>query len=166
MPINYTINKYKQLVSWIFTTGTRVVEVLNALLLMGFTITFLYNFAEVLMLPSYKGFAIAGSAWWWVGMGTLSVIQILVANKKSLHSNQFSGYVLLVSSWVWALISTTFIYGLPPLTTAPITYGTFSLMCAMAGMHLIKCNKGLEDKQKFLDNNTQRIESKGQNKEV
>ena len=122
MPLNYTIRKYRQLIMWMFDTGTRVVEVLNSLLLLGFTATFLYNFSDVIMLQSYKGFAVAGSGWWWVIMGTLGVVQIIAAHKKSLQSNQFSGYVLLVSSWVWALISATFIYGLPPLTTAPITY--------------------------------------------
>lgn len=148
MPLNYTILKYRQLIMWMFDTGTRVVEVLNSLLLLGFTATFLYNFSDVIMLQSYKGFAVAGSQWWWVIMGTLGVVQIVAAHKKSLQSNQFSGYVLLVSSWVWALISATFIYGLPPLTTAPITYGVFSAMCGMAGMHMIKCNKATEDKYK------------------
>ena len=146
MPLNYTIRKYQQIITWMFDTGTRVVGVLNSLLLLGFTVTFLYNFADVIMLQSYKGFAVAGSGWWWVIMGTLGVVQMIATHKKSLQSNQFSGYVLLVSSWVWALVSATFIYGLPPLTTAPITYVVFSAMCGMAGMHLIKCNKATEDK--------------------
>ena len=155
MPLNYTTRKYRQLIMWMFDTGTRVVEVLNSLLLLGFTATFLYNFSDVIMLQSYKGFAVVGGEWWWVIIGTLGVVQIVAARKKSLQSNQFSGYVLLVSSWVWALISATFIYGLPPLTTAPITYGVFSAMCGMAGMHMIKYNKATEDKYKqVLDTKT------------
>ena len=164
MPLNYTIQKYRQLITWMFYTGTRVVEVLNSLLLLGFTVTFLYNFADIIMLQSYKGFAVAGS-WLWVIMGTLGVVQMIATHKKSLQSNQFSGYVLLVSSWVWALISATFIYGLPPLTTAPITYGVFSAMCGMAGMHLIKCNKATEDKCRHVSD-TKTVCKEGINKGV
>lgn len=147
MPLKYTINKTNEFMQWLFHKGTRVIELLNSTLLIGFTLTFLYNFSDLIALPTFKGFGIATSAWWWVSMGTLGVIQLMAMIKKSLQSNQFSGYVLLVSAWVWALVCATFIYGLPPLTTAPITYGIVSILCAMAGTYLIKCNKALEDEE-------------------
>mgnify|MGYP003496579334 FL=1 len=68
--------------------------------------------------------------------------------KTSLRSNQASGVILISSAWVWGMVATTFIASLPPLTSAPITYSIFSLMCATAGLYLLKINKVEEDTTK------------------
>ena len=140
--------KTRHIPHWLFDKGTRVVEVLNSLFLIGFASTFIYNFEGILSLPSYKAFAIASSAYWWVGMFVLGVVQFMALIKTSLQSNQASGIILILSAWVWSIVAGTFIASLPPLTPAPIVYSIFSLMCATAGLYLLKLNKVEEDVRK------------------
>ena len=81
-------------------------------------------------------------------MFTLGVVQFMALIKTSLQSNQASGIILISSAWVWGMVAGTFIASLPPLTSAPIIYSIFTLMCATAGMYLLKINKVEEDATK------------------
>ena len=148
MSVFEQIVKTRHIPHWLFDKGTRVVEVLNSLFLIGFATTFIYNFEGILSLQSYKAFAIASSAYWWIGMFVLGVVQFMALIKTSLQSNQASGIILISSAWVWGMVAGTFIASLPPLTPAPIGYSIFSLMCATAGLYLLKLNKVEEDTTK------------------
>ena len=141
MTVFEQIVKTRHIPHWLFDKGTRVVEVLNSLFLIGFATTFIYNFEGILSLQSYKAFAIASSAYWWIGMFVLGVVQFMALLKTSLQSNQASGIILISSAWVWSMVAGTFIASLPPLTPAPVGYSIFSLMCATAGIYLLKTNK-------------------------
>ena len=145
MSVFEQIVKTRHIPHWLFDKGTRVVEVLNSLFLIGFASTFINDFDGILSIPSYKAFAIASSAYWWVGMATLGIIQFMALIKTSLQSNQASGIILISSAWVWGIVAGTFIASLPPLTSAPIVYSIFTLMCATAGLYLLKLNKVEED---------------------
>lgn len=146
MPVKYTIDKTKQFWAWLFLRGTRVVEFINAAFLLGFVIPFLYNFDAVLALPSYRKFAVASSALWWILIGALGIAQIIAMAKKSNHSNQISGFILILSGWIWGLVAATFISSVPPLTSAPVIYTIVAVLCLAAGLYLIKCSKLIEDK--------------------
>ena len=148
MSVFEQIVKTRHIPHWLFDKGTRVVEVLNSLFLIGFAITFINDFEGILSLSSYKAFAIASNPYWWVGMFVLGVVQFMALIKTSLRSNQASGIILISSAWVWAMVAVTFIASLPPLTPAPITYSIFTLMCATAGLYLLKTNKVEEDTTK------------------
>ena len=148
MTVFEQIVKTRHIPHWLFDKGTRVVEVLNSLFLIGFATTFIYNFEGVISLSSYKVFAIASSPYWWIGMFVLGVVQFMALLKTSLQSNQASGIILISSAWVWSMIAGTFIASLPPLTPAPIVYSVFTLMCATTGMYLLKTNKVEEDTTK------------------
>ena len=148
MTVVEQIVKTRHIPRWLFDKGTRVVEVLNSLFLIGFSFTFINDFDGILTLPSYRAFAIASSTYWWVGMFALGVVQFMALIKTSLQSNQASGIILISSAWVWAMVAGTFIASLPPLTPAPITYSIFTLMCATAGLYLLKLNKVEEDTTK------------------
>ena len=148
MSVFEQIVKTRHIPHWLFDKGTRVVEVLNSLFLIGFATTFINDFEGILTLPSYRAFAVASSAYWWIGMFTLGVVQFMALIKTSLHSNQASGIILISSAWVWGMVAATFIASLPPLTSAPIMYSIFTLMCATAGMYLLKTNKIEEDTTK------------------
>ena len=148
MSVFEQIVKTRHIPHWLFDKGTRVVEVLNSLFLIGFAITFIYDFDGILLSPAYRAFAIAASVYWWVGMATLGVVQFMALIKTSLHSNQASGIILISSAWVWGMVAGTFIASLPPLTPAPIVYSIFTLMCATTGLYLLKLNKTEEDNTK------------------
>ena len=148
MSVFEQIVKTRHIPHWLFDKGTRVVEVLNSLFLIGFASTFIYNFNGILTLPSYRAFAIASSVYWWIGMFVLGVVQFMALIKTSLRSNQASGIILISSAWVWGMVAGTFIASLPPLASEPITYSIFTLMCATAGLYLLKLNKVEEDTTK------------------
>ena len=148
MSVFEQIVKTRHIPHWLFDKGTRVVEVLNSLFLIGFASTFIYNFEGILSLQSYKAFVIASSVYWWIGMFVLGVVQFMTLIKTSLQSNQASGIILISSAWVWGMVAGTFIASLPPLTPAPIAYPIFSFMSAIAGLYLLKTNKVEEDATK------------------
>ena len=100
MSVFEQIVKTRHIPHWLFDKGTRVVEVLNSLFLIGFASTFIYNFEGILSLSSYKAFAIASSAYWWIVMFVLGVVQFIALLKTSLQSNQASGIILISSAWV------------------------------------------------------------------
>lgn len=145
MSVFEQIVKTRHIPHWLFDKGTRVVEVLNSLFLIGFATTFIYNLEGILSSSSYRAFAIASSPYWWIGMFVLGVVQFMALIKTSLQSNQASGIILISSAWVWGMVAGTFIASLPPLTPAPIVYFILSLMCATAGLYLLKLNKVEED---------------------
>lgn len=148
MSVFEQIVKTRHIPHWLFDKGTRVVEVLNSLFLIGFASAFINDFEGLLTLPSYRAFAIASSVYWWIGMFVLGVVQFMALIKTSLHSNQASGIILISSAWVWGMVAGTFIASLPSLTPAPIVYSICSLMCATAGLYLLKLNKVEEDTTK------------------
>ena len=148
MTVFEQIVKTRHIPHWLFDKGTRVVEVLNSLFLIGFATTFINDFEGIISLSSYKVFAIASSPYWWIGMFVLGVVQFMALIKTSLHSNQASGIILISSAWVWSMVAGTFIASLPPLTPAPIVYSVFTLMCATTGLYLLKLNKVEEDTTK------------------
>lgn len=148
MSVFEQIVKTRHIPHWLFDKGTRVVEVLNSLFLIGFASAFINDFEGIVSLPPYKEFAIASGVYWWIGMFVLGVVQFMALIKTSLQSNQASGIILISSAWVWGMVAGIFIASLPPLTPSPIAYSTFSLMCATAGLYLLKLNKVEEDTTK------------------
>ena len=152
MPIKQAIRHPIRFLSWVFEEGkgTRGVELLNVLCLFGFTMPLLLNFQEIMYLATYTKFYILDSILWWLGMGVLGVLQLVAMVKKSWTSNLFSGWVLLLSSTLWGVICTLFVAALPPLTPAPLIYGSISLITGMAGYYTIRKNKiskGLNNKE-------------------
>lgn len=130
---------------WLFGQGARVVEFINTALLIGFVIPFLYNLELILDNQTYARFQYTGSALWWTFMLVLGVAQWWAMSAKGVKANQISGYILIVSGWVWGLVSATFALGAPPLTTAPVVYSIISFVCTVAGFYLLKYNKAVED---------------------
>lgn len=148
MPTRALIEKSVELHHWLFNTGTRVVEVINTIFLIGFMSVFLHDFNGLSALPSYRAFAIASNEWWWLSMGILGLLQFIAMVKKTNASNQMSGFILLISAWIWIVVAGTFIISTPPLSTAPIMYTTIAILCALAGLYLLKFNKAKEGADK------------------
>lgn len=137
-----SVNKFN---SWLFGQGARVVEFINTTLLIGFVIPFLYNLELILNNQTYARFQYTGSTLWWTFMLGLGVAQWWAMSAKGVKSNQISGYILIVSGWVWGLVAATFALGAPPITTGPIVYSIISFVCTVAGFYLLKYNKAVED---------------------
>ena len=131
---------------WLFAHGTRVVEFLNTALLIGFTLPLIYNLGTIISASPYPRIYLLGNPFWWSAMALLGLTQLYAMTRKGIHSNQVSGYILMVSGWVWAMIASLFLVRTPPLTPAPIVYLVIAFTCIVAGMYLLRLNKKIEDR--------------------
>lgn len=131
---------------WLFAHGTRVVEFLNTALLIGFTIPLIYNLDTIISASPYPRIYLLGNPFWWSAMALLGLAQLYAMTRKGIHSNQVSGYILMVSGWVWTMIASLFLVRTPPLTPAPIVYLVIAFICIVAGMYLLRLNKKIEDR--------------------
>ena len=145
-PIKYVIHNTNNFHLWLFAQSARIIEFLNTILLILFTFPFIYNLEGILATPLYERFILLEQPTWWFGMLLLGLIQMCAMLRKSIRSNQFSGFILLVSAWVWAMIGSLFIQSGQLINTAPIVYMTISFVCVMSGYYLIKHNKNIEDR--------------------
>ena len=131
---------------WLFAHGTRVVEFLNTALLIGFTLPLIYNLDTIISASPYPRIYLLGNPFWWSAMALLGLAQLYAMTRKGIHSNQVSGYILMVSGWVWTMIASLFLVRTPPLTPAPIVYLVIAFICIVAGMYLLRLNKKIEDR--------------------
>ena len=131
---------------WLFAHGTRVVEFLNTALLIGFTLPLIYNLDTIISASPYPRIYLLGNPFWWSAMALLGIAQWCAMVCKGIKSNQISGYILIVSSWVWAMISSLFLVRTSTLTPAPIVYLVIAFTCIVAGMYLLRLNKKIEDR--------------------
>lgn len=145
-PIKYIVKNTNDFHEWLFAQSARIIEFLNTCLLILFTLPFIYNLEGILQTPLYERFILLEQPQWWFGMLSVGFIQMYTMLKRSIHSNQFSGFVLLVSAWIWAMIGSLFIQSGQMINTAPIVYITISFVCAASGYYLIKHNKDVEDR--------------------
>lgn len=146
MPYKIVVRKGDDFLNWLFSRGTRVVEFLNTILLIGFTFPLIYNLDSVISHAPYPQIYLLGNPLWWGGMAILGLVQWFAMSRKGIHSNQVSGYILMVSGWVWAMIASLFLVKSPPLTPAPIIYMLIAFICVCAGLYLLRLNKKVEDR--------------------
>lgn len=146
MPYRKIVRKGDDFLNWLFSQGTRVVEFLNTILLIGFTFPLLYNLDDIVTHAPYPKIYLIGNPLWWSAMAILGLIQWFAMSRKGVHSNQLSGFILMVSGWVWCMIASLFLVASPPLTPAPIVYMAIGFVCVVAGLYLLRINKKVEDR--------------------
>ena len=146
MPYRKVLFIGENFLDWLFAHGTRVVEFLNTALLIGFTLPLIYNLDTIISASPYPRIYLLGNPFWWSAMALLGLAQLYAMTRKGIHFNQVSGYILMVSGWVWAMIASLFLVRTPPLTPAPIVYLVIAFICIVAGMYLLRLNKKIEDR--------------------
>ncbi|WMY90938.1 hypothetical protein [Snodgrassella communis] len=134
-----------KLQKWLFYTGTRVITVTSALIMIGFAGVFLLGGSEVFNLKLYKGFLLLHPYTLAVLLIGVALLQLIIAIFKSNRCSVLSGYLLILSALIWAVISATFWASYPPLTTGMTTYPVLTVVCALAGRNLINYTKRVED---------------------
>ena len=146
MPYRKIVVYSDSFLDWLFAHGTRVVEFLNTALLIGFTLPLIYNLDTIISALPYPVIYLLGNPFWWSAMALLGIAQWCAMVCKGIKSNQISGYILIVSSWVWAMIASLFLVRTSTLTPAPIVYLVIAFTCIVAGMYLLRLNKKIEDR--------------------
>ena len=134
-PVYYIVKSSEDFHEWLFAQSARIIEFLNSILLMLFTTPFIYDLETILSTPLYERFILLEQPTWWFGMLLLGFVQMFFMLRKSIRSNQFSGFVLLISAWVWSMIGSLFIQSGQLINTAPIavsyTHLTLPTICSV-----------------------------------
>lgn len=146
MPYKIVVRKGDDFLNWLFSQGTRVVEFLNTILLLGFTFPLIYNLDTLISHAPYPRIYLMGNPFWWSAIAVLGFIQWFAMSRKGIRSNQFSGFILMVSGWTWGMIASLFLVKSPPLTPAPMVYMAIGFICVIAGLYLLRTNKKVEDR--------------------
>ena len=146
MPHRYVLKYSDSFLEWLFATGTRVVEFLNAALLIGFTFPLIYNLDTIISSSPYPKIYVMGSPFWWSGMAIVGFLQWFAMGRKGIHANQVSGFILMLSGWIWAMVASLFLAKSPPLTPAPVVYIIIAFICVVTGLYLLRLNKFIEDR--------------------
>lgn len=146
MPYKIVVRKGDDFLNWLFSQGTRVVEFLNTILLLGFTFPLLYNLDTLISHAPYPKIYLMGNPFWWSAIAVLGFVQWFAMSRKGIHSNQLSGFILMVSGWTWGMIASLFLVKSPPLTPAPMVYMAIGFICVIAGLYLLRTNKKVEDR--------------------
>lgn len=145
MSVHTTLSHMGRFRRWLFEVGTRIVELLNALLLVSFSSIMALNYFNLLSLPSYARFDITKAYHWLFVLG-LGVAQLVAMCRLSNRSNQASGLLLIFSGTVWLIIAAIFSANAAHvMTTAVTTYVLVALACLLAGYELLTINRLLED---------------------
>ena len=122
---------------WLFSRGTRAVEFVSAIGLLGFALVFWVDDGHIYDAPLYYKFATIPE---WRIITTLiftGLAQICAMWYDSVKSTVISGYLLLWAGLVWAMISVAFIMSYPPLNTGMVLPPAVSFLCALAGRNMI-----------------------------
>lgn len=125
----------------LFSTGTMAVEVLSGAILVTFGLTFLVSPDNTLMIPSYHKFQQVPHVMILLATVGVGFAQLAYSMWDSKKSNVVSGFLMIVSSLVFMLISVGFMAAYPPFTTAMTTYPVLAGVTLLAGKNLINYSK-------------------------
>ena len=148
MPHKYAALQMSRFRVWLFLYATRLVEFVNGCFITGFSLVFisdtLFGESRLYEMGSYTDFKNADGLLW-VAFLILGILQFAAMTFYSIRSNKASGFVLIASSAVWAIIAGTFFSSRGGVvTTGPVIYSIWALVTLMAGYELLSVNKKIE----------------------
>ena len=123
---------------WLFQRGTRAIEFISAIGLIGFAVVFHINDGTMYDLPLYHKFAEIEEWKIVVTLGVVGCLQALTLGYSSVKATALSGYMLLISALIWALISVAFYMSYPPLNTGMVVPPLLAFVCMLAGHNMIQ----------------------------
>ena len=122
---------------WLFGTGTRALEMLNMVMLVVWGIIALSNPRTMDLLPTYSKIHYINPE----VMGALFIIlalgQLAYMLKATTESNITSGFLLIVSAFIWSIIGIGYLNGYPPLTPGMVLYFPLAIINWWAGVLII-----------------------------
>lgn len=124
---------------WLFSSGTRALEVLNALCMLAWAVALLDE--GMLAIPIYRVFVTVGGPWanWFssITFASMFVLSVVGIVGSSIGARRLGGFVILCGGLAWACVAAAFIATYPPLNTAMVVYALLAVLCLLAGEHLI-----------------------------
>ena len=139
--ITIFLANFMELRDWCFKTPTRLVELISGFCAFFFSSAFLMDFSIFIVNHPYRNFSYLSSKWLWILMFFMSILQLIVAGRSTLKSNEKSAYLLLWFSLVWIIIAVVFASDYPPISTGFFTYSILSIVNLVSYFYLDHLNK-------------------------
>ena len=123
---------------WLFSTGTRVVEFASGLSLIGYAAVFAFSPVDIYDWPIYYKFKTIPEFILIPVFGGIGLLQLAAMYWQTYKGNVFSGYLLLVSAFIWYLTAQAFWGAFPPAHTGMVIPPILSFLCLLAGNNSLK----------------------------
>lgn len=120
---------------WLFGTPTRVIEWLNAALLLSWSMALLDD--GLLGLPVYSALHLAAVSWANEALSLLFFLAASFAGAGAVRSDggadKLAGYGLQLGAVLWCAVAINFLAAFPPINTGVAAYGLLAFFCWSAG---------------------------------
>lgn len=123
---------------WLFSKGTRVVEFASGLSLIGYAAVFAFSPVDIYDWPIYYKFKTIPESILIPVFGGIGVLQLAAMYWQTYKWSVFSGYLLLVSAFIWFLTAQAFWGAFPPAHTGMVIPPILSFLCLLAGNNSLK----------------------------
>lgn len=123
---------------WLFSTGTRVVEFISGCAMIGYALVFAFSPNDIYNWPIYYKFKDISETTLILVFGGVGVLQLAAMYWQTLKGGIVSGYILLVSAFIWYLTSYAFWAAYPPVNTGMVIPPVLAFLCLLAGNNSIK----------------------------
>lgn len=146
MPFLKALEKLARLRVWLFLYATRLVEFVNALLIISFSTAFLVDaldgHIDIYDTVGHSDFAIL-SLWHWGAVWAFGLCQIIAMCFSSRRSNKARAILCIMSSVLWAIIAGAFVTSTRDfITTAPYIHAIWSVVTCFTGYEILaRCKK-------------------------
>ena len=120
---------------WLFGTGTRVVEFASGLSMIGYAAVFAFSPVDIYDWPIYSKFKTIPESILIPVFSGIGLLQLAAMYWQTYKGNVFSGYLLLVSAFIWYLTAQAFWGAFPPAHTGMVIPPILSFLCLWAGHH-------------------------------
>lgn len=123
---------------WLFSTGTRAVEFISGCSMIGYALVFALSPNDIYNWPIYYKFKDISELTLILVFGGVGVLQLAAMYWQTLKGGIVSGYILLVSAFIWYLTSYAFWAAYPPVHTGMVIPPVLAFLCLLAGNNSIK----------------------------
>ena len=123
---------------WLFGTGTRVVEFASGLSMIGYAAVFAFSPVDIYDWPIYYKFKTIPESILITVFGGIGLLQLASMYWQTYRGNVFSGYLLLVSAFIWYLTAQAFWGAFPPAHTGMVIPPILAFLCLLAGNNSLK----------------------------
>lgn len=136
---------------WLFGSGTRIVEFSSGLSMVGYAAVFAISHIDIYNWPIYYKFKTIPEYILIPVFGGIGLLQLASMCWQTYKGRVLSGYLLLVSAFIWFLTAYASWGAFPPAYTGMVIPPILSFLCLLAGNNSLKflfSSKKLKDSLK------------------
>lgn len=123
---------------WLFSTGTRAVEFISGCAMIGYALVFAFSPNDIYNWPIYYKFKDISETTLILVFGGVGLLQLAAMYWQTYKGEVLSGYMLLISAFIWYLTAYAFWAAYPPAHTGMVIPPVLAFLCLLAGNNSLK----------------------------